>query len=316
MKKVHHFLHIAYSALILLATLHAVPSPLYAQETGSSNRQKSNSETDQEQDGRQDKGPVFLPQGTLFAPLLAAPRWPHFSGSYQLYTKGINQLKNVGAANFGETFTLLRFDDFFQSRMEIGIQAGVFSVFDLDAPSNDLINADYYIAIPLVIAKGRFAGMTRIAHQSSHLGDEFILRGRVEERINLEYEQVDILLSYELPGGFRVYGGGGFLFDQTPADLDPWSTQAGVEFRNPNPWFGDNFRLVAALDIQNIQKNGWDTDLSLRAGAQLVNADIAGRTITILLEYYHGNSPNGQFFNDKIEYISIGTHLYCGQDSP
>lgn len=46
--------------------------------------------------------PAFLPSGLLFYPLLADPRWPHFSGSYQNYI-GNNQLKDVGAPNFGET---------------------------------------------------------------------------------------------------------------------------------------------------------------------------------------------------------------------
>ena len=33
--------------------------------------------------------------------------------------------------------------------MEVGLQAGVFSIFDLAADSKDLINADYLVAIPL-----------------------------------------------------------------------------------------------------------------------------------------------------------------------
>src|SRR5260370_9352053 len=72
-----------------------------------------------------------------------------------------------------------------------------------------------------------------VFHQSSNLGDEFLLRSRIE-RVNLTYESVDLKLSYDLPWGFRVYGGGGSLFDQEPADLPPWAGPGGVEF--PNPW--------------------------------------------------------------------------------
>lgn len=38
--------------------------------------------------------------------------------------------------------------------MEVGIQAGVFSIFDLDAESYDLINADYTVGVPLSFKKG------------------------------------------------------------------------------------------------------------------------------------------------------------------
>jgi hypothetical protein len=205
--------------------------------------------------------PAFLPSGLLFYPLLADPRWPHFSASYQNYINN-DQLKDVGAPNFGETFSIYRFGAPWDSVMELGIQAGVFSIFDLDASSKDLINADYFVGIPLTFKKQKFSDMLRIFHQSSHLGDEFILRGRAKERINLSYESVDNILSYDLPLGFRIYGGGGFLFDQDPSDLKPWSTQAGVEFRSPVSWFGGILSPVVAVDIQNRQESNWDPDFN------------------------------------------------------
>jgi hypothetical protein len=253
--------------------------------------------------------PTFLPQSLLFYPLLADPRWPHFSASYQDYINN-DQLKDVGSANFGETFSIYRFSGPWSSVMEFGIQAGVFSIFDLDASSKDLINADYFVGIPLTFKKENFSDMLRVFHQSSHLGDEFILRGRAKERINLSYESVDNILSYDLPLGFRIYGGGGYLFDQDPSDLEPWSTQAGVEFRNPVSWFGGMFSPIVAVDIQNRQESNWDTDLSLRAGFQLENRDILSRKMMLLFEYYNGKSPNGQFFEQSIEYFGIGLHFF------
>jgi hypothetical protein len=43
----------------------------------------------------------------------------------------------------------------------------------------------------------------RVLHQSSHLGDEFLLRNRTT-RINLSYEALDLLLSYETEFGLRL----------------------------------------------------------------------------------------------------------------
>ena len=152
--------------------------------------------------------------------------------------------------------------------------------------------------------------MFRIFHQSSHLGDEFILRGRARERINLSYESLNNLLSFDLPMGFRIYAGAGYLFNQDPSDLEPWSTQAGLEFRSPVTWWKGRFRPVGAVDIQNRQETNWNTEFSLRAGLQLENADFLSRELQIMFEYYNGRSPNGQFFTESIELWGVGLHFF------
>jgi hypothetical protein len=98
---------------------------------------------------------VFLPRDLLFKSLLADPRWPHFSASYQRYL-GNDHLDGVGSATFGETFSFYRFGGPWNSQMEVGLQAGVFSIFDMDADSHDLVNADYFVAVPLSLKKNKF----------------------------------------------------------------------------------------------------------------------------------------------------------------
>ncbi len=194
--------------------------------------------------------------------------------------------------------------------MEVGIQAGVFSIFDLGAESLDLVNADYFVAIPLSFKKDNFSALARVFHQSSHLGDEYLLRGQTQERINLSYEGFDTILSYNLPLGFRIYGGGGYLFDRDPTSLKPWITEAGLEFRSPHTWWNNSLRPVAAVDIQNREESNWNTDVSARAGVQLENPDFLSRKLQILIEYYNGRSPNGQFYIQNIESIGIGLHFF------
>jgi hypothetical protein len=48
----------------------------------------------------------------------------------------------------------------------------------------------------------------------------------------------------------------------------------------------------------------------VRAGVQFEKLPIFDRRIQVLLEYFNGYSPNGQFYRDKIEYIGIGVHFY------
>ena len=159
---------------------------------------------------------------------------------------------------------------------------------------------------------GQFSAFGRIYHQSSHLGDEFLLRkiNTKFERVNLSYEGADLKLSYELPYGFRLYGGGGGLFHKEPSTLKVWSAQYGVEFRSP--WRIDflSMRPIVATDIKNFEENNWSTDVSARAGVQFDNLQVLGRKLQILGEYYNGFTPSGQFYKTKVEYIGVGAHFY------
>lgn len=254
-------------------------------------------------------GPIILARDNLFRPLIADPRWPHFSAAYQRYM-GDEQLRNVGAVSFGETFSLVRFGGPWDTLMEFGVKAGVFAFFDLDAESSDLINADYRVGVPLSLRKGNLSNTTTVFHQSSHLGDEFLLRGRADKRINLSYEAVSSVLSYHFPLGLRAYGGGGFIFRREPSSLDPWSVQGGVEFYSPWSLLNGALRPLAAADFQFWQESGWGTDVSLRAGLQFQDADFFSRKMQLLIEYYNGKSPNGQFYERDIESLGIGLHFF------
>jgi hypothetical protein len=249
----------------------------------------------------------LLPGGQLFRPLIADPRWPHFAAAYQYYVNE-GELTHVGAVSFGETFTLYR-ERLGGGWWELGVQAGVFAVFDLAAESRDLVNADYLAAAVLAYRHGDFSALGRLFHQSSHIGDEFLLRNRVRNRVNLSYESVDLRLSYDLfADALRIYGGGGYLFSQEQASLDPWSAQWGIEFRSPWPGPRAAWRPIAAVDMQARQENTWDVDLSVRTGIQ-VETVLAGRSLQLLLEYFRGHSPNGQFYNEELDYFGVGVHF-------
>jgi hypothetical protein len=250
--------------------------------------------------------PGIMPGGDLFGPLIADPRWPHFSVGYQYYINDPT-FKDIGAVSFGETFTVYRLQAG-GGWWEVGIQAGVFAIFDLDASSFDLINADYLAAVTAAYRYGQFSALGRVSHQSSHLGDEFLLRSTRPARVNLSYESVDIKLSYEFDN-VRLYGGGGYLFDAEPPDLEPWSLQAGLEFRSHWPSLESRWRPIAGVDLQSREENDWDIDLSVRAGIQ-IDGVLASRAIQLLVEYFHGHSTNGQFFRRKVDYIGVGVHFH------
>ena len=252
----------------------------------------------------------FLPTGHLFKPLLADPRWAHFSAAYRNYVGGNIDGNNNGSVSFGETIPFYR-ANLGRSiiQWETGLQAGVFSDFNLDAPSSDLINSDFIASVYSSMRKGHFSAFARIYHQSSHLGDEFLLRTRLE-RINLSFEGADIRFSQELPYGLRIYGGGGGIFHKNPSTIKPWSIQYGIEFRSPWRIKFAAMRPIVAIDFKNYQQNSWDLDVSARAGVQFDNFGAFNRRLQFLIEYYNGNSPTGQFYKEAIQYLGIGAHYH------
>lgn len=254
----------------------------------------------------------LLPSGHLFKPLLADPRWARFSAAYRNYQSSNFDGRDVASVSFGETIPIYR-DNFGQSTVqwEAGLQGGVFSDFNLDASSTDLINTDFIAAAYSSLRAGQFSAFGRIYHQSSHLGDEFLLRkiGTKFERVNLSYEGVDLKLSYEFPYGIRLYGGGAGLFDREPSALKIWSVQYGLEFRSPWRMKLALMRPIFGVDIKNHEENNWNYDVSARAGVEFENLSVLGRKLQIMAEYYDGFSPSGQFYKEKVEYFGLGAHF-------
>jgi hypothetical protein len=252
--------------------------------------------------------PKWLPRGLLFSPFHADPRWPHFSALYRSFTSGLG-LSGVFSGNFGETFSIYRNKAAFGGEWDFGVQGGVFSIFDVSTNSIDLVNADYLVGFLASYRNERFSAFMRLHHQSSHLGDEFLLSNPGVARINLSFEELDAKLSYELTNWLRVYGGGGYLVHRYP-DIGRGTSQWGVEITSSRTYFNGLLRPVAYADFQANERADWTIARSLVAGFRFENARIGDRQIQILAEYFAGPSPDGQFFTQKVEWIGAGVHFF------
>jgi hypothetical protein len=249
----------------------------------------------------------LLPRFELFNPLIADPRQPHFSASYVWYLDD-PEFTHVGSANFGETFALAG-GGVLGGRWELGFFGGVFSIFDLDAPSADLVNTDFRAGPTLSARRGRVSAQMRLYHQSSHLGDECLLRHQSVHRVNLSYEGVELLFSGEPWPWLRLYGGGGRLLHTEP-HLLPLSAQAGFELQSPWAFLGSALRPLAALDFETREENDWHEEISFSAGVQFENPKLSKLHVQLLGNFFKGNSPNGQFLGRRIETVGIGLHFY------
>ncbi len=247
----------------------------------------------------------FLPRGLLVEPLHADPRWPHFGAAYHALSNG-----HEFASAFGESFSVYRNAAPFKGEWEVGIQAGVFGVFDTEQRSIDLINADYTVGVVASYRADKLSGFVRIRHQSSHLGDEFILNHPQVTRVNLSYEEIDFKLSYDVTTWMRWYGGVGTLVRRDPGSLGRETTQGGIELKSPWLLAGGTMRPVAYADFQANARANWAVSQSIMAGLQFENARIGDRKLQVLGEYFSGPSPDGQLFSQRVEWVGMGVHLW------
>jgi hypothetical protein len=260
------------------------------------------------------EGAIFLPQGDLFCPLLADPKAEHsfvsiLSGEFPPL-EGDTPDANIRIASvgIGDAFPLIRWAGGAPGDgVQVGLVGGIFAQFNLDAESLDLINADYLVGVPITLRWSGFSSRLRVYHQSSHLGDEFLL-GTDIERENLSFEALDLLLSQEL-GPLRAYGGGEFLFNREPETLESTLGHAGLELR-----IGQlrGLRFLGAVDVKATEQQDWEPGWSARAGLEVAawrDENHPPRMWGLFAEYYDGPSPYGQFFQEQVHYVGVGLHL-------
>jgi hypothetical protein len=260
------------------------------------------------------RGYVPLPRGDVFCPIVADPKGIRSFVSYLRETSEAAET-DVGSVGIGDTFGLLRWSGPRPGDgLQLSLEGSVFAQFDLGTSSFDLLNADFIIGLPLTWRRGGASARARVYHQSSHLGDEFLLRGEHPERENLSFEAAELMLSQDV-GPLRAYAGGEALVHRTPRDLDATVAHGGVELR-PRATLGlgrlASARLLVAADVKASRERDWEPSWSLRAGFDFGRPReglAAGGRWSLLAEYYTGPSPYGQFYRNDVTLLGVGLHF-------
>lgn len=251
---------------------------------------------------------IFLPTGDLFRPLIADPKEPRFYLSYRVFKYQSEQIHGA-VGGFGEIFGLYRSNSSRGYSWQANVGGGIHAQFDLHSPSLDLVNTDYLIGFPFSFRKGPVSFRATLFHQSSHLGDEFLLHNNVR-RIELSFEAIDVLGSYEWTS-WRLYYGGQYIVHREPSELKPASLHGGVEYYGSEHVIGQA-RLVGGWDLKSAQEHDWSVDSSLKIGLQFDGSAANGRYIRLLAEGYEGFTPYGQFYVDKDRMMYAGIGFYLG----
>jgi hypothetical protein len=257
---------------------------------------------------------IPLPHGDVFCPLIADPK---AARSFVIYQRGKESDlgADIVAVGISDHFPFFRTGATRNGNgVQLGLAGSVFAQFDVATSSYDLLNADYIIALPLTLRLGPFSGRARVYHQSSHLGDELLLRENPPSRENLSFESAELLFSLDV-SALRLYGGGEYFFHRDPADLPDQLAHGGVELR---PRASVNFgslavgRLVAAGDVKVVNDTSSRVGVSARAGFEFGrprDVDVPARRWSVLGEYYEGPAPYGQFHRRKVRLVGIGFHF-------
>lgn len=246
-----------------------------------------------------------LPELTPFFPtLLAEPHIIGYSAGYRSYDE---IFKSTIPISIGDQFSLYRFDLDPCGSLYFGIEACVWAIFDARTKSLSLINSDYYVAIPFTYFYDAFSARLRIFHESSHLGDEFLLENPKVQRLNPSMEAIDLSVAYEPLDRLVFFAG----YTRT--------IRSDESFRvKPNYlYYGFNYHLdFAKIEMFQVEgmpyvatylsthnMNKWICDKSIAIGYEWTKC--YGKKVRAYILAHDGYSEDGQFGKRKSRFISI-----------
>jgi hypothetical protein len=259
-----------------------------------------------------DCGGVWIPEDPpLFRPFMADPRQITYSVGWRFDDNALT--KNVIDVSYCDTFPIYRWCDVWPwgGQLQIELEGALWAVFDPCYESAPLINADYYVGIPITYAIDRWQFRLRGFHISSHIGDEFLLNHPNFDRRNPSAEYLDFFISHDLTEEIRLYGGLGFVVEQDPSfHFSPFYSALGAELRLLRLGFLDCRNVLYGCPIfgMHFRQSGdfhHHIDATYVLGYEIGKLCGLYRRLRVFLEYHDGYSVEGQFCKHAANYFSV-----------
>ncbi|MBS3732648.1 MAG: DUF1207 domain-containing protein, partial [Desulfobacterales bacterium] len=67
--------------------------------------------------------------------------------------------------------------------------------------------------------------------------------------------------------------------------------------------------LIGGLDVKGFQELNWTPAYSVKAGLNFKNLGTSDRYIQVMLEYYNGFIPYGQFYDYEMKSYGMGVYF-------
>ncbi len=255
---------------------------------------------------------IWFPEGPpLFRPFAADPRQVTYSLGWRFNDNVI--AKNVIDFSFGDIWPVYRWCNiwYFNGDLELDLEGAVWDVFapfDQDSP---MVNADYYVGIPISYTFGDWALRLRGYHISCHIGDEFLIHHPHFHRKNPSTEYLDFFVSYQFSKDIRCYGGIGWLCLQDDSfKCGDWYAEFGLELRLHELGYRNYCDRLYGTPIyamhfhfQSDYKNHVDATYIL--GYEWGKFSGLRRRFRLFIEYHDGYCREGQFGKFPTNYLSI-----------
>ena len=257
---------------------------------------------------------TFLPEGSYFKTITLDPSACQFSGSLlAFHSNGNLKQKLYAPINLGIRKMFFRWEKDRERGFELGFEFTIHSQFTvIDKGSNYLggfQNADYRIAGVAHYLRKLHTYRFTIFHQSSHLGDDYIIRNQIISPTSnvLNYEQIDVVRSTEI-GNSRYYLGAGINFSPNTV-RKRLASQVGYIYTwllTGNPDLG----VLAGIDIKIFQQNDFQPNYKFGIGLEF------GRTkakpMRLMLEYYNGHLPYSTLEYQTVQLFGAGLYFDTG----
>jgi hypothetical protein len=257
---------------------------------------------------------VWLPEDpVLFKPFVADPREVDYSVGWRFNDNAL--VKNVIDVSFGDSITFYRWCNLgpWKGQLEISLEGALWAVFDPLHESSPLMNADYYVGVPITYAFGPWSFRLRGFHISSHMGDEYLLDHMDHPRFKRENpsaEYLDFFVSH-YQDDIRLYGGLGIVAHMDDSfPIGRFYAEAGAELHMSQlgfvdlhdqiygrPYYGMHFHFQTKHEEHINQTYVLGYEWGKLCGLQ--------RILRVFLEYHDGYSCEGQFYIFPTNYFSI-----------
>jgi hypothetical protein len=252
----------------------------------------------------------WFPQSTILYPTqLANPLQVAFAGGFRARGSIAGSISTP--VTFGDQFPLRRWSNVTIGKhtgdMQLEIEGAVFGIFNQAKYSSPLINADYYVGLPLTYAYDRWAHRLRIYHISSHLGDEYMDRKHHEKRVNKSFEAIDVFTSYYLTKQIRLYGGGGVIaHSDSEMKMKPLYAEYGLDVHAGRREWKDMYGTpYLSMHFRNCEDCHYKMDSNYVIGYEWGKINGLGQKFRISLGYHNGFCSDGQFSRRKSDYVQL-----------
>lgn len=255
---------------------------------------------------------IWLPEGPpLFRPFVADPRQVTYSVGWRFHDRVIDQ--NVIDVSFGDIFPIFRWCNLFcvHAELELELEGGVWATFKPLRESSPLVDADYYVGFPLVLAFDNWAFRLRGYHISTHMGDEFLITHPHFYRRNPSIEAFDFDVSHQFSKELRIYAGVGWMACQDDSfRMGKFYCLGGFEVRFPQFGYRDYCdRLYGEpyIGVHLYYQSHFKNHINNTYVIGYEWGKVAGlrRKLRLFLEYHDGYSLEGQFAIYPTHYFSI-----------